>query len=128
MPTDITTQTRLMSGNPAGTVQKNVVIEPNKAVTRQTVSAREQDLPPARESSLPPAENELENVTSDMNKYVQTMQRDLHFSVDEESGETVIKVVESESQRLVRTIPSEEFLHASKEFNGSVGMLLKAKA
>lgn len=128
MPTDITTQARLMSGTSAGTAQKPVVIAPNKVVTRQTVTDGKQNLPPARESSLPPQNEQLKDATTEMNKYVQSLQRDLHFSVDEESGETIIKVVDSENQRLVRTIPSEEFLHASQEFNGSVGLLLKAKA
>ncbi len=129
MPTEITTQTRQMSGSSAGETQKNqhVVIEPNRAVTRQTSSTKEQDLPPARESSLPP-EEKLDSAATEMNKYVQNMQRDLHFSVDEDSGETVIKVVESQSQRLIRTIPSEEFLSISREFNQGVGLLLKARA
>lgn len=121
MPTEITTQVRVAAGN------SNVVIAPNRAVTRQDNSVTGKELPPAKESSLPPKES-LDNASNEMTQYAQSMQRDLYFSVDEESGETVIKVVESESQRLVRTIPSEEFLHASREFNGSVGNLLKAKA
>lgn len=124
MPTEITTQT--MPATAKGAVKKNVVIAPNKAVKRQVVSDNEQTLPHAKDSSLPP--DKLKNAANDMNKYIQNMQRDLHFSVDEDSGETVIRVVDSETQRLVRMIPSEEFLHASQEFNQTVGMLLKAKA
>ncbi len=129
MPIEITTQTRQMSGTSVGETRKNnnVVIEPNRAVMRQSSSTIEQELPPARESSLPP-EEKLDTATTEMNKYVQNMQRDLHFSVDEDSGETVIKVVESQSQRLIRTIPSEEFLSISGEFNQGVGLLLKARA
>ncbi len=125
MPTEITTQARVAANN-AGNSQ-GVVIAPNRAVTRQDNSINGIELPPARESSLPP-KDKLDTATMELAEYAQSMQRDLHFSVDEESGETVIKVVESESQRLVRTIPSEEFLHASREFNGSVGNLLRAKA
>ncbi len=125
MPTEITTQARVAATN-AGNSQ-GVVIAPNKAVTRQASSVSGIELPPARESSLP-SEDSLDTATREMATYAQSLHRDLHFSVDEDSGETVIKVVESESQRLVRTIPSEEFLHASREFNGSVGNLLRAKA
>ncbi|MEQ8289377.1 MAG: flagellar protein FlaG [Gammaproteobacteria bacterium] len=125
MPTEITTQARIAASN-AGNSQ-GVVIVPNRAVTRQDIPQSGKDLPPAKESSLPPKES-LDNASNEMTQYAQSLQRDLYFSVDQESGETVIKVVESESQRLVRTIPSEEFLHASREFNGSVGNLLRAKA
>lgn len=125
MPTDVTTQ--IMPGKVVGTAQKNVVIAPNKAVNRQEVSENEQNLPSAKDSSLPP-EEKLNSAAADMNQYVQNMQRDLHFSVDEESGETIIKVVESGTKRLVRTIPSEEFLHASQDFNQTLGVLLNAKA
>ncbi|MEM6998531.1 MAG: flagellar protein FlaG [Pseudomonadota bacterium] len=125
MPTDVTMQTA--TTNAAGSTKKNVVIASNKVVDRQDVSAKEESLPPASESSLSSEEN-LSDTASTITKYVQNMQRDLHFSVDENSGETVIKVVESETQRLVRTIPSEEFLRAAREFNQTVGMLLNAKA
>ncbi|MCP4077351.1 MAG: flagellar protein FlaG, partial [Gammaproteobacteria bacterium] len=42
--------------------------------------------------------------------FVQTVQRDLTFSFDEGSGQTVIKVIDSKSGGLVRQIPSEEVL------------------
>ena len=125
MPTEITTQARIAANN-AGNSQ-GLVIAPNTAVTRQDNSNSGKELPPARESSLPP-EDTLDTAASELASYAQSLQRDLRFNIDKDSGETVIRVFESESQRLVRTIPSEEFLHASREFNGSLGNLLSAKA
>ena len=45
-----------------------------------------------------------------INEIVQSVQRDLSFNLDEDSGKTIIRVVDSESGALIRQIPSEEAL------------------
>lgn len=57
---------------------------------------------------------EVEQAVSRLNEYVQNIQRDLLFSVDEESGRDIIRVVDSESGELVRQIPTEEVLAISR--------------
>ena len=49
-----------------------------------------------------------------LNEHVQMVNRDLQFSVDEQSGRSVIRVVNAETQELVRQIPSEEVLRISQ--------------
>jgi flagellar protein FlaG len=53
---------------------------------------------------------EIREAISEINEFVQTVQRDLSFNMDEASGHTVIKVIDRESGDLVRQIPSEEVL------------------
>ncbi len=53
---------------------------------------------------------EISRAVSQINRIVQSVQRDLSFNVDEDSGRTVIRVVDSESGELIRQIPSEEVL------------------
>lgn len=45
-----------------------------------------------------------------INDVVRSVQRDLSFNLDEDSGRTVIRVVNSESGELIRQIPSEQVL------------------
>ncbi len=45
-----------------------------------------------------------------INSVIQNVQRDLSFNLDEDSGRTVIRVVDSKSGKLIRQIPSEEVL------------------
>jgi len=45
-----------------------------------------------------------------INEIVQSVQRDLSFNLDEDSGKTIIRVIDSESGALIRQIPSEEAL------------------
>lgn len=53
---------------------------------------------------------ELQEAVTQINDYVQTIQRDLSFSMDDKSGRTVISVIDSGSGELIRQIPSEEVL------------------
>ena len=53
---------------------------------------------------------EIGEAVTRINEIVQSVQRDLSFNVDEDSGQTVIRVVDSGSGELIRQIPSEEAL------------------
>ena len=129
MPTEITTETRQALASVSGTpkVQNNGVIEPDKVVVRQGLSENEQSVPSSKESSQP-SNQQLEHAADNLNKHVQNLKRDLHFSVNDDTGETVIRVVDSESQKTIRTIPSDEFLSMSQHLNQTMGLLLNASA
>ena len=66
-------------------------------------------LPPETEKSESDSEA-LEDAARDMNQHVQQANRELQFSVDENSGRTVITVLDKETQQVVRQIPGEEAL------------------
>jgi flagellar protein FlaG len=57
----------------------------------------------------------LEDVTVEqVEQYVQNLQRDLEFSVDEQTGRSIVKVFDSTTDELIRQIPTEEMLAASR--------------
>lgn len=57
---------------------------------------------------------ELDSAVATINEYVQSIQRDLHFSVDKELKQTVIKVVDADSGETIRQIPEEVFLELAR--------------
>ena len=59
----------------------------------------------------------LQNAVDNINNRVQNLQRDLSFSVDDESGVTVIKVLDRQSGELIRQIPSEEVIAITNVLN-----------
>lgn len=130
MPTEVTTDTRrpvVSHVTEANKVQKqSAVLGAKGTEARQGLSVNEQSMPPAKESSDIPNE-ELILVADSMNKHVQSLKRDLHFSIDEQTGETVIQVIDSESKKTIRTIPSEEFVSVAQHLNQTVGVLLNAE-
>lgn len=91
-----------------------------------------QVLPGSGQSSPPPAGpkpgGDLKQAVQDLNNYAQSLRRDLRFSIDEESGETVVKVMDHESGEVIRQIPSEELLAIAHSLKNAQGLLLSAKA
>ena len=83
----------------------------NVAEGRQTVAAaviEEQ----TRETEV--TKEDLEKAVSHLREYVQSMKRDMDFSVDDKTGRFVVKVYDSETKELIRQIPSEEMLAISR--------------
>jgi flagellar protein FlaG len=50
------------------------------------------------------------SVSEAVGQMAQIIRRDLNFALDEDSGKMVVKIVDAESQELVRQIPPEELL------------------
>lgn len=62
------------------------------------------------------AQNEgLGQAVSQLNDYVQHVQRDLQFEVDNDLGQTVVKVVDQETQEVIRQIPDEVALRLAEK-------------
>jgi len=68
---------------------------------------------------------QLEAAVSKLKEYADTQKRQLNFSIDEVSEQTVIKVFNASSGELVRQIPSEEALKLAERAsqNSSGGLL-----
>lgn len=60
-------------------------------------------------------QKKLQSAVESINSYVQSVQRDLEFSVDEELNQTVVKVVDSDSGELIRQIPEDVFLELARK-------------
>jgi len=69
----------------------------------------------------------LENSVSKLNELVQSVQRDLQFSIDESSGDTVIKVLDTNTEEVIRQIPSEEVLALTRNIESLKGVLFSAE-
>lgn len=76
----------------------------------------------------------LEKAVTKMAAYIQNTQRDMDFSVDEVTGRVVVRVIDSDSEEVIRQIPSEEMLAISRHLAESLendepkGFLIELKA
>jgi len=71
----------------------------------------------------------VEAAVAQMNEFIQSTQRDLHFSYDRAAGETVVRVLDRETQEVIRQIPDETFLQLARDKDSSGGLqLLNARA
>ena len=73
-----------------------------------------------------PAE-EVEVAVEEMNAFVQSMQRNLSFTVDEQLGQAIISVKDTETDEVIRQIPSEELVVLRKKMDDVAGILFEAK-
>ena len=63
------------------------------------------------------------------NAYVQqSTSSSLQFSLDDASGRTVVKVVDTETEEVLRQFPSEEMLAISKSIDRMQGLLINREA
>ncbi len=69
----------------------------------------------------------LEDSVSQLKNLVQSVQRDLQFSIDDFSGRTVITVLDSKTEEIIRQIPSEEVLALAKNIESMKGVLFSAE-
>lgn len=84
-----------------------------------------------RESAgqLPPVDAKmLEKAVKDLRQGVQNMQRSLQFSIDASSGRTVIKVVDTNTQEVIRQIPEEQVLELAARLDKHAGVLVNDEA
>ncbi|MCK9530857.1 MAG: flagellar protein FlaG [Gammaproteobacteria bacterium] len=67
--------------------------------------AKEAELQATARKPVPEA-----SVSEIVGQMAQIIRRDLNFSLDEDSGKMVVKIIDAESQETVRQIPPEELL------------------
>ncbi|NOZ11340.1 MAG: flagellar protein FlaG [Gammaproteobacteria bacterium] len=83
---------------------------------------------PVTEQAATEQSSDLQETLDSLTQRVQSMQRDLQFSVDKHSGQTVVKVIDSETDEVIRQIPAEEVLALAQRLDEASGMLLKTEA
>jgi len=84
----------------------NPVFAPAQPVTQETIAAAVQSA----------------------NAYVQSISSSIQFSLDQDSGRTVVKMVDTETEEVLRQFPSEEMLAISKSIDRMQGLLINREA
>lgn len=109
------------------------VLKPSPAAAPAVTGAE-----PAAARAQPPSENErpekpatraeLENAMNNIQEFVQSVRRDINFSLDEGNGRVVVKVTDASSGDVIRQIPSEEALKLAENLSEVRSLLFKAEA
>lgn len=99
-----------------------------QAQAGNSASARQgggKQLPPLSDSintakattSAPDQGQNVKQAVAKLNDYVQSFQRDLKFTVDEELGRPIVRVVDRATQEVVRQIPNDVTLRLARNLN-----------
>lgn len=74
-------------------------------------------------------QSNVKQAVAEMNQFIQSTQRDLQFSYDSESGDTIVRVLDSTTKEVIRQIPDEIFLKLARQLNADEPVqLLSAQA
>ena len=68
---------------------------------------------------------QLEELVEDLNGLAQSVQRQLQFNIDDENGKVYVKVVDTETQSVIREIPSEEIRNMQKHLKEASDALFR---
>ena len=75
-----------------------------------------------------PGRTELGNAVADLNKVALANAQGVRFSVDEDTGRTVVKVVDTQTDKVLRQIPSVEALKLWRSIEQMQGVMLRDTA
>jgi len=75
-----------------------------------------------------PALDEVRDAVRKIEHVVSPAAQDLRFSIDDETGITVVKLIDTETQTVLRQIPTEEVMEISKALDKLQGLLVRNKA
>jgi len=83
---------------------------------RQFLAAGGKHLPPDAGQHLPEElrKQELDQAVRNVSGYVQNIVRKLSFSIDEDSGRTVVSVIDEVTGEVIRQIPTEDMLKIAR--------------
>lgn len=98
--------------------------------TAESVEAGQGSAQPAPDAGASPKGRELDDAelteaVKRLNDLSLSIRRELQFSIDEKSGRTVIKVLDSESKEIIRQIPPEEVLSVIERLEAATGGLVQ---
>jgi flagellar protein FlaG len=80
----------------------------------------------SRESAVASPER-IREAVDNIQEFVQSVRRDLNFSLDDSSGRVVVKVTDSSSGDVIRQIPSEEALKLAESLSEARSLLFTAQ-
>lgn len=81
-----------------------------------------------QQAEKPATRAELEKAMNNIQEFVQSVRRDINFSLDDGNGRVVVKVTDANSGDVIRQIPSEEALKLAENLTEVRSLLFKAEA
>jgi flagellar protein FlaG len=94
----------------------------------QAERGRQERTSVADEAAKQAEKERTQKVVDNISESLASMQTALDFSVDEDLGRVVVKIVDPETQEVIKQIPSEEALELAKSLGKLTGMFVETRA
>ncbi len=109
---------RVASAQPIGAAQGPGDLREKRTTSRDSVNKETPRVSTA----------EMEKAIAALDKLVAPSARALEFSLDDASGQVVVRVIDAETRKVLRQMPSEEVLAIARELDRLKGLLIRQMA
>jgi flagellar protein FlaG len=110
---------------PLAAEKNTYVAEADKVALAKALTETEQSVAVKDEQSEAEV---LAEVVEQLSEVVTLMNKGLVFSVDEDSGSAIVKVMDIDTGDIIRQIPSDEALELAQKLQDVKGLLMKTQA
>ncbi len=78
--------------------------------------------------SEPVSDEQVQQAVDQIQGFTDKVAKNLKFSIDEDTGKTVVKLLDSQTQEVIRQFPSEEAISIARTLDKVQGLLFSDKA
>jgi flagellar protein FlaG len=105
------------------------VVQPSNAEgVRETTSSVQSNARTEQSKDAQVRPEELKSAVEKVQAFVSATTSDVNFSIDKDSGNTVVKVIDRSTKEVIRQIPSKEMLEMAQALDRLQGLLVKNQA
>lgn len=72
--------------------------------------------------------DQVKQAVQDINRSLQSLSQGLEFSVDTDTKDVIVKVIDQQTKEVLRQMPSKEALEIAKALDQVLGKLIKEQA
>lgn len=76
----------------------------------------------------PKSEEQIRQAVEKIQDAVDNVAHDLHFSIDKDTGKTIIKVMDTHTKEVIRQMPTDEAINIARTLDKVQGLLFNDKA
>ena len=118
-----------------GTAPRPVVAESPAVEVRQaratqasSASSVQTEQAPSQTQKTEATRQELEDAVNQVNDFLKPINNLIQFNLDDDTGKTIVKVIDLATKDVIRQFPSEEMLGIAKAIDKMKGLLVQQKA
>lgn len=139
MTTEITSLTqnllssaRELSGSTQTRVGTTAKVEPTQAVAggggQDAAPQGIQGKPASKKPGQVMDGESIKGAVSDLNAMAQDLHRELQFSLDQKSDTVVVKIIDKQTNKVLRQIPPEDLLELRQRLKDAAGVIFRGQA
>ena len=101
---------------------------PQKSETARATVTPISNAQAGQSEKSPASDAQVKQAVEKIQNSVDKLAQNLQFSIDEDTGKTVVKVLDSQTQEVIRQFPSEEAISIARALDKAQGLLFNDKA